>query len=897
MKELGPINQDRLTTQPTHSKLKRGGDIFMAEGTGNGPEQGSPERITREDATRRLEELKRQTERPEEGASAPTPQEEMEEHAPEQKEFLGGIADLISKLGKSKDNDKITIQQLRALPNLREILYKIYEPADPEDKEKVQQELRDILKDDDDSSIGEKLGKLRDTNGIRRFAERVPGVDEYRINSIQQLCAVIAAKTNKELYGPHGEHPLLDEKGDFHPENLVLWVREQSVRLHEDNRNTEMSPLSAVVLSTGYRDISLYMMTRTNREQYFRDESGKVWDDLAEELVNEAFYFGVYRNTNLAYIQVMAQDEELPKALVQFHARNDLTNGDGLATMLSAPGDFSEKKTDTNVGDAIRIANDIYYNLSDQEELTEIFRDNPLRIEDIENALRIIQKKKDWSGDAEDEKLENFDSVDNNTPNELHYDASTRTLKGKYHKKDPETRENIVKDVNLLDGNNNVIMEEFVRFMNIYNYPTPLASRVDLLREIIRIKVAQKTGLRTGIALTVDEIAKKKKDYEKSVEEKGKEEADRKFLAKRKSEKININYAETSSYVMQRPIGAAAQNDTHRIGFDAATKLFIQDYLIRQSGEHTMGPIGIPEEIGIFKALSTDLWTGLRTESGDSPYEIFMRLREIDNTNLPPEEKIKLKKKQLDKLRFKERAESDYAGNQISRAFQIFHAQSGAEQLDLNKIVTYDPFQGIRYNPKEFEDQIKEKFIKPMRYALSSNSGLKYSSHVRIYDSKEKTYRPGLLAEKMLGPEVLEGIVTILRDTDGNPVGDYSYLDTAEGRREILKHAARTRIAAQIRFHRKFRSVGERWNYMRTETFIKALQTLNEYELDSDHPGKVKKSGESFFSEDDMRWIRQHSGSETWRMVMVDSIAEGGKNLPAGLFDAFTKFFQGLVKA
>jgi len=43
------------------------------------------------------------------------------------------------------------------------------------------------------------------------------------------------------------------------------------------------------------------------------------------------------------------------------------------------------------------------------------------------------------------------------------------------------------------------------------------------------------------------------------------------------------------------------------------------------------GATGIPEVMGVFRGLTTNYWSGLKTESGRTPYEIFRDLRSIDN--------------------------------------------------------------------------------------------------------------------------------------------------------------------------------------------------------------------------------------------------------------------------
>ena len=69
--------------------------------------------------------------------------------------------------------------------------------------------------------------------------------------------------------------------------------------------------------------------------------------------------------------------------------------------------------------------------------------------------------------------------------------------------------------------------------------------------------------------------------------------------------------------------------------------------------------------------------------------------------------------------------------------------------------------EGIKYNTAEFEKQVKDEFIKPMRYAFSSNSALKYG---QLYHGFERVkdgvaeYKWKTLADHIFGDEVLDDI-------------------------------------------------------------------------------------------------------------------------------------------
>lgn len=736
------------------------------------------------------------------------------------------------------------------------------------------------------------------------------GYNESEIpDNIEEVARFISKNVDSEIYGPNGIHPIIDDKGRFIPANFLLWVREWSVKLDQDNPNDQLSPLTAISLKTRWREISLYEMVRHNRERFMKDKNtGEVLNDLADEALYESWAYGIYRNTSLAYQQIMTSDTELPKALTQFHARSDLTRGDTLQRILSISAEFG-KEGDTKVGDAIRMANDFYYHWSDKDKIIEVLNNGQFTVDDFKNAMRILNGKKEWD-DADWNNVgsyRGFHFENNNVYYQQGDDVNTRK--------------------EMFDKNGNLDWKNFIFVMNFYKYNSEEQFSVNLSRELISGKIAEKYGLDRGIATSEKEIQDLKKTWEEArsmgeqkyrdlgqfsedeIKEKAKHYADSKLMKRRHAKRINLEYAENTAFALQRGYGAAARNDTNRRGFDAATKLFLEDYLIRQSGENTAGPIGIPGEIPIFKMLGPDMWIGLRTESGLSPYQIYENIRKIENDpNKTPEEKQKERKEWIGKLNFRTRAENEYAGNQGTNSFEIFKSITDSNHLDLNEIVSYSLLEGVKYNPQKFEAMIKDGFIKPMRYAFSSNSGLDYGQTVRVFDYQTSRHKPEevpiykdkFLAQAMFGDMAFEGInfeiekggrsINLLKAMNSTNEQERKaaseYLSGTKVRSQMVKNLARTRIAAQLAFHRQFGGVGPRWDYDRAETFIKALESMKEYEINPDNPNEVRqKKGKAYFSKEDIAWIRRHSNTQLWKLV-GEGVAAG---TVMGLADATPK--------
>lgn len=818
------------------------------------------------------------------------------------------------------------------------------------------------------------LSELIRTLGQRyREDELREGKDTYNpVTNIQELGSYIAKTHGQDLWGEDGVYPII-EKGIFHPENMIIWVREQTNRMHADNRSDAISPLGSIHINTGFRDVSLYEMVRLNRQRFMKDKvTGAILDDLAEELIQEAWGFGQIRNASLAYVQIMNEDKKLPEAISQIHARSDLTHGELMRYFFRMSDKYEGKGGDMKVGRAVLLANDIYYNLPDWEQLvvtlggaeaagfSQRFRKEQPRIvkgieeqlkgqnlsrdayasafqrlyeakvlesignittfttSDFEDAIRVLQNKNDW------EDIDTYDGF------------YTKGENGRFYCKNPDSK--ITTPLELFDRNGKFNIFNFVNGMNIYNDANPALSKVDLIRELVRLKVAQKQGLGAGIAREWDGVdgknarkltwegirdaqkilAKERGLSEEDALKAGEKEATRQMRdIKRDADRVNIKFAENLAESFQRPYGGAARNDTNRRGYDALTKLFLEEYLIRQSEAGRAGPVGVREAVGIYRNLGPDMWTALKTETGWSPLEIFGKIRDIENSNLTAEQKQKQIKDWIEELKFNTSAEKDVAGNIQSRGFQMFHAQTGGERIDLDKLVTYDPWTGVKINLGEWEEKFNDGVIKPARYFGSTNGGMKFSSKERRLDpiatkrNGVPTYEEISLAEGSYSPEIIGLMKNHLANKFGisakridlgnldklGAVGKEiaQYIDYGAGRLQMVKYGLALDLGAQLLHHRSMRGLAPKWGYVRTEAFVRALKSMEE--LESDGKGGTINTGKRFFDDEIIEIIREKGRSKAWKLAAEDIGSEAAGPLVAALLEMLVRLGQASLKA
>lgn len=796
------------------------------------------------------------------------------------------LNDLLEGLGLGNEDEDI-------MGHIRNNGFMLLEPFEGEEEVRRRAQLREIFSITDPHEFKERIKPFIEASRkqfLENWKEGKVTVQD-RIESIQDLAKFIMKYGESDLYGFDKEYALLEKVRDpetgkwkevFRPDNFLIWVRDQIIQLHDDNPASEMQPLSSVALESTFRTITIYSMNRFRGQYFFDAEKGEINNALADEAVNMCYLFGFFRNMDLAYKNAMSSDEETPKTIVGIHAKNDVTRGRNWADFFSMPGQYgqsvgegSDTQPDTSVGDAELIANDIYYNLSDLGELSDILKGQYAlnTKEGFRRQLLVMQGKLEW------EEPDNEPGL---------YDKATDTFYVNSMEKP------------IFEGGQ-INRKNYLEFINFYNEPTAILSRMNFVRGLVTMTIAQKTGLDDGFSKTPLERDQQRVEFEALKLKEGEDKARTIWKQRFKRRRINSTFAEYSSIIQQRPLMVAARNDTNRRGYDASTKLDIQNYFIRQSGDATAGPIGNTEALKhqILKNVSVDFVAGLKTENNRTPYEIFQEIRGILNSDLPPAEKQKRKAAALAQLRFRDNAAVDYSANQVNRGFQIFHRQGGAEELGLDKIVTRDSVFGIRYNAAEFEKNIKDDFLKPLRYAFSSNSALKYGSVYRGFErvgpDGMPIYKNKTLAEHMFGDEVMDGIREEYKDKEFSDFQNFLNSDKARGK--LVKNTARALIAAELRKHRKLWGPSTRWNADMVNRFITALESIHALRRDDLTGEIIEDPSRRFFSSDDISWIRQNSGTGYRKMIAGEVGTGVAKGLFGGIFSSIKDFSEDVFKS
>lgn len=753
--------------------------------------------------------------------------------------------------------------------------------------------------------------------------------------SIVDLAKWIMITDDARIWGPDGDNPLfvvktvgvpnldpltgeqLKDKNDkllwkeqaeieFQSDSFIKWLRNKMIELHLDNSTDPMSPLTQVAIRTLYSPVNLISM-KYDKQRYFSDpKTGEIMDDLYNEVILEAWLFGVRRNNDLAYRQVMNSDDKLFETIVGLNSKNEHTNSTNAADYYSMADKYvrgydengKERKRDTKVGDAILMANALYRNISDIEKLRQLLpSDSPLFTrEGWENAVRVINGVGKW------EKITEY--------------ANMRFEEGRVYVIDPATKQEQV----IFDKDGKVNDANLIKYLNFFVSPTSLQTNIAHVRELVKLSIAKEIGLDDGLSYPPT-----KEEWDREEELAKSEKRSISLKGRRNTKRINLEFAEINSFVEQRWNGAAARSDTGVRGYDAWTKMSAQRYRERQSSKDTMGPIGNPKDIPILKQLAPDMWLALKTENGEVAQQVFEKilstipqLYKNAKTDEEREQVQELRNKIMSTLRFPEGTQLDWASNQVMRGANIWHTMLDTEDLGFNKLVTRNVWGVLQYSRGDFEKTVKDTFIKNRRYAFKSNNALNYGAKERVMVGEKNgvpVYKEMTVAEYMFGHDVTAPLIEdwydgkakikkkvnprtgkVEEDVTYKGAQIEDYLSSSEGRNHLFKNVCRAGLAAQLKAHRNWQGTGERWSNSMVRNFVDSLKTLRQYKEDPPGSGNevVDTSEGGFFSQRDIDWILAQAGCQKWKMALADA-GVTGLDLSKSIPELMKTFMSGIV--
>lgn len=277
----------------------------------------------------------------------------------------------------------------------------------------------------------------------------------------------------------------------------------------------------------------------------------------------------------------------------------------------------------------------------------------------------------------------------------------------------------------------------------------------------------------------------------------------------------------------------------------------------------------------------------------------------------PRKKKNKKKEYWASRLNFEQYIQRSYSADHINRGFEVFHSLMGAEELRIEEIVKWDPLRGIILDRAKFEEQVKEKFLKPIRYAFRTYSQLDLGKTMRMqvgFDEKTKMplYRDAPMAEVLFGPEVLTEVKHLAYKqyysdiSKGEMTKDEAFsnfLSSQKGKDTVWKRAAMARLAALMKSHRQFGNGYTPFTAGMVETFYDALKTIKEMDIMEGEDDTDLAYKENFFKKEDIEWMRKRSGTTERQLFFKDFLLIGGGTAAAkGIGEGIGVFVKDIFK-
>ncbi len=700
------------------------------------------------------------------------------------------------------------------------------------------------------SSKAERIRKNQEDEEIER------AYGEKKINSIQNLVKEILRYAPEKGFHTGEEFELLNEKDEFQPQNFLRWVRHRMMYWHNDNPNAEYDFSNQIQIIRNYSRISIGEMVN-NPERYFKDENklnkegeSVIYTDLVDEIKRETWLFGESRKFDIEYQQTMGSEDDLAKTLLKNYYLNTFTrtiwDRSSLYWIFNMAQEFkgAENTKDAKVGQALTGAYLTYYNLGDREMLIKILgKDAPLL-----QATKIVEKIKEL---AKDKGL---------SPEEY---------------MDPSLWRNLTIE--------NPKNSDVMNFINIFNSPGKNGRMVDVTQSLIR------DSLREIYDLYVIDP----KNGEK------------------KADLSSIEFAETFGKSMARWTGGAARNDTSSVGYDAWTKLQdVDDYRLKQPKRERGGAFGNPYSVHAVKQLGLDLFSGIFTETRDphkvgeykqkTPIQVLLEMSKIGIDNYEEYKKIN------SQLIFQENAMRSFTIDHYNRGLTVFKQIMAGEEIKLDKFTKYDYLHGLQFERGPFEEALKEKFFKPMRYAYSTYSMLDYAQEVRakvtVNEKNPKTgkvesvvkYKTLHMAESMFGREVLHiphfwkdpKNPPDIRNEDWAEHLDWEKINSKEGKVWIWRRLALTRLAAELYAHRDRHSTDPKYNMLYFENILDALEQLPDDVAGDEFNLQGNKAVGKFFTKEEIKWLREKASVTKFILNRNQFLYDVGSGVVTGFVEA-----------
>ncbi|HVT01215.1 MAG TPA: hypothetical protein VHE53_03205 [Patescibacteria group bacterium] len=777
---------------------------------------------------------------------------------------------------------------------------------------------------------------------VDRAAREGRGLEPYQ--SITEIARDIMIMTGGK-FARGGEFALLktDVKTGqevFQQANFLEWIRNRLVYYHENDVDNPVDMFQRIAISGGARNVSIMEML-DNQAMFSSD--GTYHETLRDQVLYEVWLFNTSRDISAIYRKVRGDDEKLPETLAEIYRRNTFTKSgtmDRILTLPDAQGgiDFSNKdsmRENQRTGHALRRALNIYYNIADYEMVREITGENSILLsnkEFIEAYLRLrLPPRSEFKSD-EAYRLARKDAIfaalEKVQYTDRYLDKSQRALTDAYI---AELRGTTADEQRAFDSKTNKYSKLVDKIQeSIHQYETgsgtgtlaarrrnidPKTNSRSLFKEPTEAE-ARAAGMKLDAyrKMKIDE-ASRRYDYmdainifNASMKDIGlmtdTQEKIRLFIQEKSAHDVDVDedgkkitktmtiasddayYAETFANTMMHWGGGAAKNDTSSVGFDSWTKvLATKEYRERQTAAGRGGVHGNIYNFPGYMQLGVDFFTGVTDLDGRSVLEIIQGGQGRDISNID---------KNIDEIRFGDDTMNHFASDHVTRTFKLFHNIVETHEYNFDSFITVDQWGQLVFDPTK-ANEVMDGMFKAFRYPYNTWTGLDFSKLVVRRNLDTGAYETKTMAEIMFGEEIWRDFVEMKRKeldkkpserTGANRTKSVGQI-VQENRGEFYKYTIMYSIAAEMRAHRIYGGGYRKYKTAQVEAIYKFLETFaGDLEYNGGDIKDIRRSQvKRFFTPEQIKWMRMHSGTGVWAVYFSEYAGEG----LSGIWEGFIK--------
>lgn len=653
---------------------------------------------------------------------------------------------------------------------------------------------------------------------------------------------------------------------------------------------------------------------------FFTDKQGKKHDELYKYIFLIPWMLMYIRTYDLEYQQAMGSGrEELAKKVDQLFFLNKLTKksfGKSMMYYLSTLPvdlDFKGTQSDTKLGAAWMKMYLAYYHFADIDGLKGVLgADNPFFTrQGMMDAIESVGKKKFGEtgmpaiGTFLGSKMKFFEKA---------FDANGNVT----------TKEN---------------KENFMQFINFFG------TGIRIPHDVTDVV---KTALKTAIS---DTLVSNQGNSDKNKFKPGEIENTIDGYAL-DSQTLGVVDLIASSIV--RFSGAAARADLPVLAaYDGAVPLYnTEAYRRKMATVSRGGSTGNIFTIPMFKKVVVDLFNGIPVETAEveytyfdehgkqqkgkrrkTPFEVMMEMTqkysEEEGKRIDLEKRIKADEQRLESLSgpqrealrheiealreeyrkfedrerdvykviaeqisFDENTLRDYSKNHLANGAKLYEQVFGAHEIDFDKFTSYDNiFRGVSFNTAEFQKNVKENFLKPLRYLYSTYDSINMNMNVRAPVFRGRTgdtdhweFEDMPLGKAIFGHQILD--IPEFRMSSKVPKSEWEqgwkkrgkYIIDEEGKHVIdynkvqgnkvlaYKQWALMKLGADLWTHITRHSTDPAYSMEHYMSVIEAIETIAGEVMGDETDMRGIRAVKPYFDHHQMQWLKRMSGTTTFKL-------------------------------